>query len=219
MDRASGARRKKTVSKNTGSDRTNAVAPSATASRFSPSTLRNPATMRSAAPLSVIAVPMMAASAMTMPMLPAVRPNASATREIFTACSPGARKLTTIAAPTSARNAFSRRPMIAPMITTMPISRMTKGCIHESVTLLSGRVVRLVIHRHDARSHAFAPNPRRHEGDLARPHDRRADVYPLESLAHVELHLVRARWNANAKERHGLRQHVPGANVRTLHQR
>ena len=84
MERASGARRKKTVSKKTGSERMNAVAPSATASRFSPSTLRKEPTMRSAAPLSVIAVPMMAASAITMPILPAVRPNASATREIFT---------------------------------------------------------------------------------------------------------------------------------------
>ena len=41
--------------------------------------------MRSAAPLSIRHLPITAARAMTMPILPADAPNASATREIFSA--------------------------------------------------------------------------------------------------------------------------------------
>src|SRR2546430_16190944 len=64
----------------------------------------NAVTIRSAAPLSIIAWPAIAASAITMPMVPAVRPKPSATRAIFAAGSPGASRLTTIAAGISARD-------------------------------------------------------------------------------------------------------------------
>ena len=89
----------------------------------------NALTIRSAAPLSIIAWPAIAASAMTIPIVPAVRPNPSATRAIFTAGSPGASRLTTIAAVTSARNAFRRRPRIPPRIVAIPTSRMSRGCM------------------------------------------------------------------------------------------
>ena len=171
----------------------NAVAPRATASRFSPSTSRKPATMRSAAPLSVIAVPMIAASAITMPMLPAVRPNASATREIFTACSPGARKLTTIAAPMRARNALRRRPTIPPMITTMPTSRMTNGCMPESATPYWHRTVQLVAHRQDARMHVLVPHPRRRDHHRARSYDNLTQIYARQSFSDIQMHLVQSR--------------------------
>ena len=88
----------------------------------------NALTIRSAAPLSIIACPAIAASAMTIPMVPAVRPNPSATRAIFTAGSPGASRLTTIAAVTSARNALSRSSRIAPRIVAIPTRRITAGC-------------------------------------------------------------------------------------------
>src|SRR5207253_816909 len=58
----------------------------------------NAVTIRSAAPLSIIACPAIAASAITIPMVPAVRPKPSATRAIFAAGSPGASRPTTIPA-------------------------------------------------------------------------------------------------------------------------
>ncbi len=76
-----------------------------------------------------MAFPVIAASAMTIPIVPAVRPNPSATRAIFAAGSPGVSRLTTIAAVTSARNAFRRSPTIPPRIAAMPTNRMSTGCI------------------------------------------------------------------------------------------
>jgi len=106
------------------------VAHSAVALRFSPKRPMNAVTIRSAAPLSIIAWPAIAASAITMPMVPAVRPKPSATRAIFAAGSPGASRLTTIAAATSARNAFRRSPRIPPRIVAIPTSRISKGCMY-----------------------------------------------------------------------------------------
>jgi len=84
--------------------------------------------MRSAAPLSFIALPMMAAAAMTTPSPPAVEPKASATRVISSAVSPGDRTLTRSAAPIRARNAFKRRTTIPPMTVAMPMRRIRTGC-------------------------------------------------------------------------------------------
>src|SRR5438105_6434919 len=89
----------------------------------------NAVTIRSAAPLSIIAWPAIAASAITMPMVPAVRPKPSATRAIFAAGSPGASRLTTIAAAIRARNALRRSPRIPPRIVAIPTSRISRGCM------------------------------------------------------------------------------------------
>ncbi len=94
-----------------------------------PSKPRNARTIRSAAPLSIIAFPVIAASAMTTPTVPAVRPKPSATRPIFTAASPGASKLTTIAAVISARNALRRNPTIPTRIVAIPTNRISNGCM------------------------------------------------------------------------------------------
>src|SRR5947199_153411 len=87
----------------------------------------NARTIRSAAPLSIIAFPAIAARAMTIPIVPAVRPKPSATRAIFTAGSPGASRPTTIAAVTSARNAFRRSPRRPSRIAVIPTSRISHG--------------------------------------------------------------------------------------------
>ncbi len=85
-------------------------------------------TMRSAAPLSIMAFPMTAASAMTMPIEPATLPKAVATRVIFVASSPGASRLMVKAATVSAMNAFIRSARMRPITTPIPTTRITKGC-------------------------------------------------------------------------------------------
>ncbi len=69
---------------------------------------------------------------MTTPTVPAVRPKPSATRAIFTAGSPGASKLTTIAALISARNAFKRSRTIPARIVAIPTNRISNGCMGAS---------------------------------------------------------------------------------------
>src|SRR3989442_9350343 len=66
---------------------------------------------------------------MTTPTAPAVRPKPSATRPILTAGSPGASKLTTIAAVISARNPLRRSPTIATRIVAIPTNRISNGCM------------------------------------------------------------------------------------------
>ena len=89
--------------------------------------------MRSAAPLSIRHLPMIAAMAMTMPTPAAVLPNASATRPIFSAKAPGENTLTSIAAVIKAMNALTRSTIIMPMTVTMPITRMTSGSVISSI--------------------------------------------------------------------------------------
>ena len=100
---------------------------SAQAARFSPSTLRNDRTIRSAAPLSIRHLPVMEARAMTIPMAPATEPKASATRVTFAAISPGDNRLTSRAAVINARKAFIRSTRIIPTTTTMAIARIRNG--------------------------------------------------------------------------------------------
>src|SRR5438132_12255579 len=64
---------------------------------------------------------------MTIPTVPAVRPKPSATRAIFTAGSPGASRLTTIAAMIRARNALRRSRTIPARIVAIPTSRISVG--------------------------------------------------------------------------------------------
>lgn len=115
------------MSKNTGTDRTNPLDINDMPQRFSPSSPTKSLTTRSAAPESIRHLPMIAAMAMTTPILPAVVPNSVATRLIFSENSPGASRLTTIAAVIRARNALTRRATIIPMTMATPMARMTRG--------------------------------------------------------------------------------------------
>ena len=83
--------------------------------------------MRSAAPLSMRHLPMTAARAITMPILPTVDPKASATRVIFSANAPGDSRLTSMAAVINAMKALTRRTMIIPRTVTTPMIRITSG--------------------------------------------------------------------------------------------
>ena len=76
-----------------------------------------------------MAFPMTAANAITMPIDPAVSPNASATRAAASAGATGASRLTTNAAATSARNAWSRAPTISPTTVAIPTASVTSGWI------------------------------------------------------------------------------------------
>ena len=122
------------MSKKTGTDSTKPLPIIADAPRFSPSTARKARTMRSAAPLRIMASPITAARAMTIPMAPAVAPKASTTRttgSVNAAADSGTsaptRKLTTRAAVRSARKAFTRRRTIPPSTTAMPMARIRNG--------------------------------------------------------------------------------------------
>lgn len=64
-----------------------------------------------------------------MPILPAVAPKASVTRLVFTANSPGASRLTTMAAVIKARKALTRKAIIIPSTTAIPIARISNGPI------------------------------------------------------------------------------------------
>ncbi len=72
--RARGISRKKTVSKNTGMESRNPLERRTKPARFSPHKASKARTTRSAAPLPIMQVPMMAAKATTKPMPPAVSP-------------------------------------------------------------------------------------------------------------------------------------------------
>ena len=72
-------------------------------------------------------VPMIEATAITMPILPADSPKASATRLTFVEASPGPSRLTTSAAVISARKAFSRSASIKPITVTIPMARIARG--------------------------------------------------------------------------------------------
>ncbi len=63
----------------------------------------------------------------TMAILPAVVPNASAIRDTFCSIGPGASRLTASAAVTSAMNALIRSTTIIPTTTTTPTSRISSG--------------------------------------------------------------------------------------------
>jgi len=115
------------VSKKTGIDRTKPLAISDTSHRFWPNRRTNTRTTRSAAPEAIRQSPMIAASAITTPILPAVVPNASATRPILLANGPGANRLTTVAAVINARKALTRSATIMPMTIAMPTIRMSRG--------------------------------------------------------------------------------------------
>ncbi len=128
------------MSKNTGTDRMYPLPISATGARDSPNAPSIARTMRSAAPLSISALPMIAARAITMPMAPATVPKACATRVILTARSPGAMRLTTNAAMMSARKAFVRSTRIRLMTTATPTTRTTRG--YKSIRRLPARLVR-----------------------------------------------------------------------------
>ncbi len=64
---------------------------------------------------------------MTMPIPPAVLPNASATRAIFSAATPGLNRLTAIAETMSARNALILSTTIMMTTEMIPTPRMTSG--------------------------------------------------------------------------------------------
>ena len=76
------------MSKNTGIDRKKPDVISETGQSLRPSSRTNNRTIRSAAPDSIRHRPITAAIAITIPILPAVVPKASATRVIFTATVP-----------------------------------------------------------------------------------------------------------------------------------
>ncbi len=111
------------MSKKTGIERVYPLAASASGVRLAPNADCNERTMRSAAPLSIMQRPITAAKAMTMPMLPAVRPNASATRVVRSGSGPGESTLTRKAAVINDRKAFTRRTRIMPTTTAMPIEQ------------------------------------------------------------------------------------------------
>jgi hypothetical protein len=75
--RANGIRRKKTVSKKTGIDKTKPLARRTNPAFFSPKTDNKYRTIFSAAPLCIMQVPTMAAKAIKSPMPPAVLPKPS----------------------------------------------------------------------------------------------------------------------------------------------
>ncbi len=60
--------------------------------------------------------------------LPDEEPNAAATRSIFPAGSPGAIRLTSMAALIKATKALTRKKMIMPTTVAMPNSKMATGC-------------------------------------------------------------------------------------------
>ncbi len=93
--------------------------------------------MRSAAPLSSKQAPTTAANAITNPTFFAAPPNSSATRVIFSPMGAGTNssptfssgfiKLTTNAAVSNARKAFTFKPRINTSTTATPTARMTNG--------------------------------------------------------------------------------------------
>ena len=72
-------------------------------------------------------LPITAAGAMTTPILPDASPKAAATRAIFSASTPSANRLTTIAAVMSARKAFNFIPMIMPKTMAIPTASTISG--------------------------------------------------------------------------------------------
>src|SRR2546430_7790605 len=87
----------------------------------------NARTILSAAPLPNIAWPAIAASAITIPMVPAVRPKPSATRAIFAAGSPGASKLTNITVAARGRNALRRDPTVPAEVVALTNNTVRRG--------------------------------------------------------------------------------------------
>ena len=85
---------------------------------------------------------MIAARAISTPILPAIVPKATATRSIFRAGSPGANMLTTIAAVIKATKALTRSTSSIPTIVARPITRIASGCVkrdsHAAMVRLAG---------------------------------------------------------------------------------
>ena len=98
---------------------------------FSPVKLTAARTIRSAAPLSSMHLPMIAAIAITIPIAPAAVPNALTTAFIRPPRSSPVvaptNRLTTRAEIISARNALSLRPMISPKTETIPMITIAMG--------------------------------------------------------------------------------------------
>ena len=112
------------MSKNTGIPSTNPLPRKAIGARFTPKSESNPFTIRSAAPLTKRHCPMIAASAIKIPILRQPVPNPSTTRFIASTPTSGVRIDTTKAPNNNPRKACSRSHKIERITTAKPTKQI-----------------------------------------------------------------------------------------------